>query len=91
MSIFSWLRGGAATLDDAEYGRFGVGRDLRALPRTIVKDLDFFGRFWIRRAEATPASEQRALDLCADLEVFAKSDVLRCLMGSCRAWEAWFW
>jgi hypothetical protein len=77
VSIFSWLRGGSATLDDADYGRFGVGRDLRALPRTIVKDLDFFGRFWIRRAEATPASEQRALDLCADLEVFAKSDALR--------------
>jgi hypothetical protein len=77
VSIFSWLRGGVATLDDADYGRFGVGRDLRALPRTIVKDLDFFGRFWIRRAEATPAAEQRALDLCADLEVFAKSDILR--------------
>lgn len=77
MGIFSWLRGGTATLDDADYGRFGVGRDLRALPRTIVKDLDFFGRFWIRRAEAVPAAEQRALDLCADLEIFAKSDPIR--------------
>ena len=77
VGIFSWLRGGTATLDVAEYGRFGVGRDLRALPRTIVKDLDFFGRFWIRRAEAVPAAEQRALDLCADLEIFAKSDPAR--------------
>ena len=41
---------------------------------TIVKDLDFFGRFWIRRAEAAPLAEDRALDLCADLEIFAKSD-----------------
>jgi len=77
VGIFSWLRGGTATLDVADYGRFGVGRDLRALPRTIVKDLDFFGRFWIRRAEAVPAAEQRALDLCADLEIFAKTDPLR--------------
>lgn len=61
-------------VDTADYGRFGVGRDLKALPLTIVKDLDFFGRFWIRRAEAAPLAEDRALDLCADLEIFAKSD-----------------
>jgi len=77
VGIFTWLRSGTATVDDADYGRFGVGRDLRALPRTIVRDLDFFGRFWIRRSEAAPAAEQRALDLCADLEVYAKSDPYR--------------
>jgi hypothetical protein len=77
VGIFSWLRGSTATMDDADNGRFGVGRDLKALPRTIVKDLDFFGRFWIRRTEALPAAEQRALDLCADLEAFAKADPVR--------------
>lgn len=74
MGIISWLRGGAVTLDGSElapYGRFGVGRDLKALPRTIVKDLDAFGRFWIRRNEATTAAESKALDLCADLDLFA--------------------
>ena len=77
MGIFSWLRGGSTMVDTADYGRFGVGRDLKALPRTIVKDLDFFGRFWIRRAEAAPLAEDRALDLCADLEIYAKSDPTR--------------
>ncbi|MDO5287374.1 MAG: hypothetical protein Q4G45_11235 [Actinomycetia bacterium] len=70
MGIFSWLRGGTATLEPAGQGR----RDPTRLPRTIVADLDFFGRFWIRRTEASPAAEAQALSLCGSLTTYASAD-----------------